>query len=82
MFLIKDQIREWSSGKLVEYESLRVSNGPVDSGRVGSKMVKLRVDMYKISIFQPRIPCNYWNSWVWVGSNSSKMVKVQVGYVF
>ena len=37
--------REWASGKLVEYESLRVSNGRVESGRVGSKMVKLRVDM-------------------------------------
>ena len=37
--------REWASGKLVEYESLRVSNGRVGSGRVGSKMVKLRVDM-------------------------------------
>ena len=37
--------REWASGKLVEYESLRVSNGRVESGRVGSKIVKLRVDM-------------------------------------
>ena len=35
------RIREWASGKLVEYESLRVSNGHVESGRVGSKMVKL-----------------------------------------
>ena len=33
------------SGKLVEYESLQVSNGRVKLGRVGSKMVKLRVDM-------------------------------------
>ena len=39
------EFREWASGKLVEYESLRVSNGRVESGRVGSKMVKLRVDM-------------------------------------
>ena len=38
-------VREWVSGKLVEYESLRVSNGRVESGRVGSKMVKLQVDM-------------------------------------
>ena len=38
-------IREWASGKLVEYESLRVSNGRVELGRVDSKMVKLRVDM-------------------------------------
>ena len=37
--------REWASGKLVKYESLRVSNGRVKSGRVGSKMIKLRVDM-------------------------------------
>ena len=37
--------REWASGILVEYESLRVSNGRVKSGRVGSKIVKLRVDM-------------------------------------
>ena len=37
--------REWASGKLVKYESLQVSNGWVGSGRVGSKMVKLRVDI-------------------------------------
>ena len=56
-------VREWASGKLVKYESLRVSNGRVESGRVGSKMVKLRVDMRvyteKISIFQCQIPCDY-----------------------
>ena len=51
-FLIKSLIiREWASGKLVEYESLRISNGRVESGRVSSKIVKLRVDMrvYRIN---------------------------------
>ena len=33
--------RESASTKLVQYESLRVSNGRVGSGRVGSKIVKL-----------------------------------------
>ena len=42
--------REWASGKLVKYGSLRVSNGWVESGRVGSKMVKLRVDMWEYTI--------------------------------
>ena len=44
-FISQEICREWASGKLVKYESLRVSNGRVESGRVGSKMVKLRVDM-------------------------------------
>ena len=39
------------SAKLIEYELLRISNGRVESGRVGSKIVKLRVDMrvYRIN---------------------------------
>ena len=45
LLFLNCRIREWASGKLVEYESLRVSNGRVESGRVGSKMVKLQVDM-------------------------------------
>ena len=38
---ISNNIRKWASGKLVEYESLQVSNGRVESVRVRIKMVKL-----------------------------------------
>ena len=34
IFTISVSSREWASGKLVEYESLRVSNGRVESSRV------------------------------------------------
>ena len=58
--------REWASGKLVEYESLRVLNGRVESGWVGSKMVEcelnMRVYSTKYQYFQCQIPCDYWNS--------------------
>ena len=50
IFLYTIWSREWSSGKLVEYESLRVSNGRIQMGLVGLKMVKLRVDMQVYSI--------------------------------
>ena len=65
---------ESTSTKLVEYESLRVSNG-----RVGSKMVKyesnMRVYSTKYQYFQCQIPCVYWTSRV--GSSRLKNSRVE-----
>ena len=75
------RLSEWLSTKLVEYESLRVSNGRVRVGSSSSKMVKcesnMRVYSTKYQYFQRRIPCDYWNSRVRVGSSSSKMVECE-----
>ena len=73
-------LREWASGKLVEYESLRVSNGRVGSSRLKNGQVASRYasTYWKISIFQCQIPCDYWNSRVQVRSSSKKIVECKL----
>ena len=65
-------IREGTSIKLVEYESLRVSNGQVLVGSSSSKMIQCKSNM---QIYSTKY--EYWNSWVRVGSSCSKMVKCE-----
>ena len=75
--LFPHQISEWTSS---EYQISRVrvtaSASIKWSSRVGSKMVKcesnMRVYSTKYQYFQCRIPCDYWNSRVRVGSSRLK----------
>ena len=75
-------IREGTSTKFVEYESLRVSNGWVRVRSSSSKIIECKSNMQiytsaKYEYYQCGIPCNYWNSWVRVWSSSLKMVKCE-----
>ena len=60
-FISQEICREWASGKLVEYESLRVSNGRV----LSSKMIEwysnmqIYIVLVKYQYFQRQIPFNY-----------------------
>ena len=78
-FIPQEICKEWASGKLVEYESLRVSNGRVGSSRLKNGQIASRYASiyWKISIFQCQIPCDYWNSRVRVRSSSKKIVECE-----